>query len=114
MTTGVIFLFQGLMPLLTVHAPESQEAMRHFGYPPYFAMMLNVFKALGGITLIVPQIPNRIKEWAYAGFAIDFICACVSFIAVDGISVFLLFPLLALVLLILSYLSYNRLMAKRT
>jgi hypothetical protein len=107
-TTGLLFLTQGLMPVLTTNANETKEGISHLGYPIYFVLMLAIFKLLGGIALIVPQIPLRIKEWAYAGFAIDFIAAFVSIIIIDGVNIITLFPLVALIILIISYWSYYK------
>lgn len=107
-TTGIIFLTQGLMPVFTTNAEGSKEAMAHLGYPPYFIMMLAIFKLLGGLALIIPQVPGRIKEWAYAGFAIDFLAAFVSLTATDGLGPISLFPVIAFVLLVISYWCYYR------
>jgi len=84
------------MPALTGHTEMAKEGIRHLGYPEYFGTMLVAFKVLGTLALMIPQIPARIKEWAYAGFAIDFISACVSIIAVDGFSALAFFPLIVL------------------
>jgi energy-converting hydrogenase Eha subunit C len=72
--------------------------------------MLAIFKLLGGIALILPQIPLRIKEWAYAGFAIDFIAAFVSITVIDGANIISIFPLVALIILITSYSSYFKIL----
>lgn len=108
-TTGIIFLFEGVMPALTSHTEMAKEGIRHLGYPEYFGVMLAVFKVLGAITLIVPQFPRRIKEWAYAGFAIDFIGAFVSNWAVDGFQPMLIGPVIAFIILAASYISYDKL-----
>ena len=71
--------------------------------------MLTVFKVLGALALIIPQVPARVKEWAYAGFAIDFISAFVSIWAVDGVSGMTFFPLIVLGVLIVSYVYYHKL-----
>ena len=107
-TTGAIFLFQGVMPAFFSQAEESKEAFRHLGYPLYFATLLTVFKVLGALALIIPQVPGRIKEWAYAGFAIDFISASYSYSVVDGFGFFAIFPLIILVVLIVSYICYHK------
>jgi len=78
------------------------------GYPAYFGNMLVVFKVAGALALMIPQVPRRVKEWAYAGFAFDFIAAAVSLTAVDGVGFLTFFPLIFLVLLILSYISYHK------
>lgn len=40
--------------------------------------MLAIFKVCGAIVLIIPRISWRIKEWAYAGFALNLIAAMIS------------------------------------
>ena len=107
-TTTLIFLFEGVMPALTSQTELAKEGIRHLGYPDYFGVMLTVFKVLGALALIIPQVPARVKEWAYAGFAIDFISAFVSNVAVDGISSMAFFPLIVLVVLIVSYIYYHK------
>ena len=107
-TTALIFLFEGVMPALTSQTEMAKEGIRHLGYPAYFGVMLTVFKVLGALALIIPQVPARVKEWAYAGFAIDFISAFVSIVAVDGVSGMAFFPLIVLAVLIVSYIYYHK------
>lgn len=73
--------------------------------------MLTVFKVLGALVLIIPQVPARVKEWAYAGFTIDFIGAFVSLAAVDGMSGLTFFPLIVLAVLVVSYIYYHKIKA---
>jgi len=108
-TTGLIFLFEGVMPALTSQSEVAKEGIRHLGYPDYFGVMLTFFKVAGAIVLIVPQIPKRMKEWAYAGFAIDFICAFVSYMVVEGPVALGFFPLVVFAFLIVSYVCYHKL-----
>jgi hypothetical protein len=75
----------------------------------YFVFLLGTFKVLGSLALIIPKVPARIKEWAYAGFGIDFISALVSIIVVRGISTGIILPLAFIVILIVSYTSYHKL-----
>src|SRR5262249_24619459 len=44
-------------------------AFVHLGYPSYFRIELTVAKVLGVVALLVPAIPLKVKEFAYAGFA---------------------------------------------
>ncbi len=108
-TTTIIILFEGVMPLFTFNTELAKEGIRHLGYPAYFGAMLIVFKVLGTLALGIPRVPARVKEWAYAGFAFDFIAACVSHWAVDGFGVQAVFPLFFFALLIVSYINYHRL-----
>lgn len=109
-TIIIIFLFEGVMPALTSQTELAKEGIKHLGYPGYFGNALVVFKILGVLALIIPKVPNRIKEWAYAGFAFDFIFASISHFAVDGAGFQAIFPLIFLVILIISYISYHKLL----
>jgi hypothetical protein len=108
-TTSLIFLFEGVMPALTSQTEMAKEGIRHLGYPDYFGILLTVFKVLGALALILPQVSKRIKEWAYAGFGIDFISASVSIFVIDGFTGLGFFPLIVFGVLIVSYIYYHKL-----
>ncbi|MFB9076058.1 DoxX family protein [Flavobacterium procerum] len=107
-TTILIFLFEGVMPALTSQTELAKEGIKHLGYPEYFGNALVVFKILGVLALIIPQVPARVKEWAYAGFAFDFIFASISHFAVDGFDFQTIFPLIVLGILVISYVTYHK------
>lgn len=107
--TAAIALFEGVMPALTSQSELAKEGVRHLGYPEYFGNVLVVFKVLGVLALVIPPIPKRVKEWAYAGFAFDFIFASISHGIVDGIVGQTFFPLGVLGILLTSYIYYHRL-----
>ena len=107
-STVLIFLFEGVMPAFFSQKKESIEGFTHLGYPVYFVTVLTVFKVLGTLALIIPQIPKRLKEWAYAGLTFDFLCACISYCVVDGFGFFALFPLIVLAVLMVSYYCYHK------
>ena len=50
------------------------------GYPPYFLVILGIWKLLGAVALVVPGFP-RLKEWAYAGVVFDLTGALASNLA---------------------------------
>jgi DoxX-like family len=108
-STTLIFLFEGVMPALTSQTEMAKEGIRHLGYPSYFGPMLTVFKVLGALAIMIPQVPKWLKEWAYAGFVFDFLAAFISTWAVDGLSGATFFPLLVLVVLLISYRYYHKL-----
>ncbi|QQR50009.1 DoxX family protein [Candidatus Nomurabacteria bacterium] len=108
-TTGLIFLLEGVMSAFTGHSEMSITGIASLGYPIYFVTVIVVFKVLGSLALIIPQVPPRVKEWAYAGFGIDFLCAFISIWIVGGFSSALALPVIALVVLVLSYISYHKL-----
>lgn len=107
-STGLIALFEGVMPALTSQTELAKEGITHLGYPLYFGNALVIFKVLGVLALIIPAIPKRIKEWAYAGFTFDFIFAAISHGAVDGINGNTFFPFIVLAVLAVSYISYHK------
>ena len=57
--------------------PGAVEGLAALGYPVYFLTILGSFKLAGILALATPGLP-RLKEWAYAGFAFDFIGAAAS------------------------------------
>ena len=57
------------------------------GYPASFIPVLGVWKVLGALAILAPRLP-RVKEWAYAGFAINIASAIIAHLAMgEGIEV---------------------------
>ena len=64
--------------------PQVAEAFAHLGFPDYFRVELALAKLLGVVLLLAP-VPARLKEWAYAGFAITLGSALIAHFSVgDG------------------------------
>jgi len=82
------------------------KAFTHLGFPPYFRVELAIAKLLGVIVLLAP-LPQRLKEWAYAGFGITLVSAFIAHTAVDGVQTAVA-PLIALGILIISYTFQSR------
>ena len=61
--------------------PQVAEAFSHLGFPAYFRVELSWAKFLGVVLLLAP-VPARLKEWAYAGFAINLASALIAHRAV--------------------------------
>ena len=81
---------------------EETEMMTHLGYPLYFLTILGIWKILGVIAVVIPELP-LLKEWAYAGFFFAMTGAIFSHFAVgDGAKEFF-GPTLLLILTILSW-----------
>lgn len=106
--TSLIFLAEGVMPAIYGNSEMAKMGIAHLGYPGYFGVMLNIFKIAGALALILPFVPKRIKEWAYAGFTFNFISASVSHGAVDGFGMEAILPIIALAILALSYFAYHK------
>src|SRR5947208_16586712 len=78
-------------------------AFVHLGFPDYFRIELTVAKALGVLALLMPGIPSKGREFAYAGFAITLISASIAHFSVGDPALFVIDPLLFLAALIASY-----------
>ena len=64
--------------------PQVAEAFTHLGFPGYFRVELSWAKLLGIVLLLAP-VTARLKEWAYAGFAITLVSALIAHFSVgDG------------------------------
>lgn len=113
-TTSIIFLMEGLLVALTSHTEMSITGITSLGYPVYFVAILAVFKVLGSVVLIVPKFPTNVKEWAYAGFGIDFIAALVSIWVVAGFGPMLIMPAAFIVILVISYKTWKKMAAAPT
>jgi len=107
-TTILIFLLDGMMPALTSNTALAKQGISHLGYPDYFRVMLTIFKITGALLLILPVVKGRYKEWAYAGFGFNFIFAAISHWVVDGFNGQVIFPLIAFVILAVSYVFYHK------
>lgn len=93
--------------------PNGREgAFAHLGFPNYFKIELTVAKILGVLALLIPAVPVKIKEFAYAGFAITLVSASVAhFGRGDGRNLSVLYvidPLIFLGLLIVSYFYFQK------
>lgn len=106
--TSIIFLWEGLMPLSTLlFAPEYFNAgTKPLGYPDYFAYALIICKVLGATAIMLPKLPSKLKEWAYAGLTFNLIFAVISHIVVDGNIGYILTPIIIGGILAISYI-YN-------
>jgi DoxX-like family len=92
--------------------PDVAVVFAHLGFPTYFRIELSIAKFLGVAALLIPMVPARIKEWAYAGFAITLVSAFIAHLAVgDGVEHWIWSVVVGL-LLALSYFFYHRLQAR--
>ena len=84
-TVTALFCLQiGFTAYAQLSLPQVAEAFAHLGFPGYFRVELASAKLLGVVLLLAP-VPARLKESAYAGFAITLGSALVAHFAVgDG------------------------------
>ena len=68
--TALFCLQMSFTAYAQLRLPQVAEAFTQLGFPAYFRVELSWAKLLGVVLLLAP-VPARLKEWAYAGFAID-------------------------------------------
>jgi uncharacterized membrane protein YphA (DoxX/SURF4 family) len=73
------------------HPPDAVAFLARLGYPAYFAVLIGVWKVLGGAVLLTPRF-RLVKEWAYAGIFFDLSGAAVSH-AASGDAPHAVFPI---------------------
>src|ERR1700760_1656489 len=100
-----LFGTTGTLYLLHYHTFVKRTLDLH--YPLYLLDIIGTAKVMGAIALLIPKF-RRLKEWAYAGFAFDFIGAIWSHLYVQGPRASLLI-LVPFSILMVSYFSYHRL-----
>src|SRR3954463_8418823 len=82
--TAVLCLQLTFTAYAQLRLPQVAAAFTHLGFPDYFRVELSWAKFLGVVLLLAP-VPTRLKEWAYAGFAITLASALIAHLSVgDG------------------------------
>jgi len=107
-STGIISGMMLMSAFMYFTDPKVVEGFKLMGFPDYFRIELGTAKLLGALALIIPQIPARVKEWAYAGFGINFISAAITHVAI-GDAPGITMPLVLLALLIISNIFFHKL-----
>jgi uncharacterized membrane protein YphA (DoxX/SURF4 family) len=106
-STGIISLWE-LTGAFFMNSQAAIDGMHHLQLPDWFRWELSIAHLIGAILLIIP-VNKRIKEWVYVAFGIDFISAFIAYLSVDGITGNAFSPLVALCVLIVSYIYYHKL-----
>ena len=88
---------------------QAVAAFESFGYPIYLVYPYGVLKLIGIIVLWLPGLKS-LKEWTYSAFFFAFVLAFFAhFMVNDGEH---LGAIMAIVLLLVSYLFYKRIISK--
>jgi hypothetical protein len=96
------FIFNDHFPF--PNGPEG--AFVHLGLPGWFKAELTIAKILGVLALSIPNIPAKIKEFAYFGFGLTLISASIAHFSRGDARLSVLFvidPLVFLGILMVSY-----------
>ncbi len=82
------------------------KIMLALGFPLYVMKILGVFKIFGGIAILTGKLP-RMKEWAYAGFSIEFLGATAAHV-ITGDRTYALFPFSFFIILVIAYVLWHK------
>lgn len=94
---ALLMLADGAAGLL--REENGQLAMRQLGYPVYLLSIVGTAKILGALALLQPAW-RTLREWAFAGFAINFTGAAASWFFAGGGAAGVVPPLVALAVLL--------------
>jgi hypothetical protein len=82
--TALFCLQMSFTAYAQLRVPQVAEAFTHLGFPAYFRVELAWAKLIGIVLMLAP-VPARLKEWVYAGFAINLASALIAHLSVgDG------------------------------
>src|SRR5881227_827433 len=83
--TALFCLQIGFTAYAELRLPQVAEAFTRLGFPAYYFRVELSWAKLLGVVLLLAPVPARLKEWAYAGFAINLGSALIAHLSVgDG------------------------------
>ncbi len=112
-STAIVALMMTFSGYAYLTNPTVQQGFQHLGYPDYFRVELAFAKFIGAVLLLIP-VAARVKEWAYAGFAITFISAVIAHTASGDPIQNRIMPVVFLGLMVVSYVMYHKLLSLKT
>jgi hypothetical protein len=84
LVTALFCLQMSFTAYAQLRLPQLVQEFNHLGFPAYFRVELSWAKLIG-VALMLAPVPARLKEWAYAGFAINLASALIAHLSVgDG------------------------------
>jgi uncharacterized membrane protein YphA (DoxX/SURF4 family) len=112
--TGLVaFIWVYFGELYLIRDPDQWRiANQQLGYPLYIIPRIGVTHVLGGVGLLIPNVP-RLTEWAYAGLAIDLSLAFYSHLNASGSTWDKFDPILVMAFVFASYVLRRRMRPNR-
>src|SRR5262245_26042257 len=92
--------------------PDAAQAFARLGFPAdSFRIELSWAKVAGVAVLLIPMVPARLKEWAYAGFAFNLVSALIAHASIHDTPLAFVPSTLTSVLWVFSYSFWRRMHA---
>jgi uncharacterized membrane protein len=109
-STGLLALMMIASGLSYFFVEDIAASFERLGFPDYFRIELGVAKLIGAVALLVP-LPRFLKEWTYFGFILSFVSAFIAHATVGDPIGDILPPVVALAILVVSYVTYRKRLA---
>lgn len=115
-TTTIIYwvntiLFSGIMLMSgigTFKSPKLINDFKRLGFPDYFRKQVAISKIIGALVLLIPFLPNTLKEWTYMGFIVLLASAIIAHFSVKDPMKSSVLPLILLAILFASYFTFKQ------
>ncbi len=106
-STSLLALF--ILPgIFFINSPMAQEGMTHMQIPQWLGTTVGIGQFIGGLILIIPKLPIRLKEWGYTAIGIVYISAFIGHIYLDGIGRDAITAAILFTVLLISYITYHK------
>jgi len=107
----IIIALLMMSSILMIKNPETLALIKHLEVPLWLHYEITIGKFIGGLILLLPFFPKRLKEWTYVAMGIDVISAFICIAAIDGMVPELAVPLIAFIILLVSYITFHKIKA---
>jgi len=105
--TGLVSLMMAFSAYKYLTDPTIDAGFKHLGFPSYFRIELAIAKLIAAVLLLAP-VAARVKEWTYSALGIVFISAFIAHTASADPVANRVMPVVFLLVLIGSYLTYHK------
>lgn len=80
-STSIVALFLIWSAYSYAWSKATIDGVQALGFPDFFRVQLIVLKVLAAFCLMIPMVPETIKQWSYAGVGLFLLTAIVAHIA---------------------------------
>lgn len=106
-STAVFSFAMLLSGIGTLKSGKLIHDFKRLGFPDYFRKEVAISKILGAILLLIPFLPNFVRDWTYAGFLILLGSAIIAHLSVGDSKKSIALPLILLLIMIVSCYTFN-------
>ncbi len=90
-----------------VGVQQGVDILKHLGYPAYLLTIMGIAQVIGCVCIVQPFF-RVLKEWAYAGFCINFLGAGASHYFLHDPIITIISPIIFLIVLFITYFLWKK------